>query len=120
MEHERQFTRIPLPYGAELVVDGVRYRAREGGNVSATGVFLPVADGPAPGTTGALRIPLAGAEVRATGTVVRSDAGGLAAHFTALDGEGLALLLNLVRYNAEDPDAAEREFAEHLSALLEP
>ncbi len=51
--------------------------------------------------------------IKATGTVVRSEPGTLAVHFTEIDPESYQHLSRLILLNTGEPEKAEREFLEH-------
>jgi hypothetical protein len=52
--------------------------------------------------------------IETEGEVVRVDDGGIAINFTTIDAGSIEHLRNLVLYNADDIDQADREFQEHV------
>ena len=51
------------------------------------------------------------------GTVLRKTADTVAVKFTGVDVDSLFHLQNIVRYNASDPDAVEKEIRDHFGVV---
>jgi hypothetical protein len=117
----REFTRVTVPIECELHLPD-RVLAASLRDVSMIGAFLPVDAGPTPApaeTKCRLLIFLDGKDgksrIEADAHIVRADANGVAIEFEDLVGlDSYWHLRSLVVYNAQDPEAAEREVDEHV------
>jgi hypothetical protein len=118
MSDLREFTRINR--NLEVVIDlpGRRLTGRSR-DVSLRGALVNCGEVLSVGTTCTCTLVLDGGEgqvrIRAAGVVLRHVADGMAIRFDELlDPESYDHLCQLIRYNALDPDKAEREIAAHL------
>lgn len=118
MSEQREFTRINRSLEVVVELPG-RMFAGHTRDVSLRGALVSCAQVLSLGTTCTVTLLLDGGEqivrIRAAAVVVRHVADGLALRFEELlDPESYAHLCQLIRYNALDPDKAEREIAEHV------
>lgn len=118
MSDLREFTRINR--NLEVVIDlPGRTLAGRTRDVSLRGALVSCGEVLSAGTTCTCTLILDGGEgqvhIRAAGRVMRHVADGLAMRFDELlDPESYEHLCQLIRYNALDPDKAEREIAAHI------
>jgi PilZ domain len=118
MSELREFTRINR--NLEVVIDlPGRMLAGRTRDVSLRGALVSCGEVLSLGTTCTCTLILDGGEgqlrIRAAGRVMRHVADGLAMRFDELlDPESYEHLCQLIRYNAIDPEKAEREIAAHL------
>jgi len=116
-EEKRRFSRIHSGIEAQVVAGERQYRTGEVINLGVGGCFLGIATDLEPGTPCSVRFVLGsadtGLDIRVKAEVIRTNAGAVALKFTEIDTDSLFHLQNLVRYNAEDPEAVEQEIREH-------
>ncbi|HEX3133290.1 MAG TPA: PilZ domain-containing protein [Planctomycetota bacterium] len=118
MSDLREFTRINR--NLELVIDlPGRVLAGRTRDVSLRGALVSCSEVLSLGTTCTCTLILDGGDgqvrIRAAGRVMRHVADGLAMRFDELlDPESYEHLCQLIRYNALDPEKAEREIAAHI------
>jgi hypothetical protein len=118
MSDLREFTRISRSLEVLLDLPGRQLTGRSR-DVSLGGTLMVCDQLLSVGTRCTCTLVLDGGEaqvrIRAVGTVVRHVKDGMAVRFDELhDPESYGHLCQLIRYNALDPDKAEREIAEHL------
>lgn len=118
MSDLREFTRINRSLEVVIALPGRTLTARTR-DVSLRGTLVSCGEVLSLGTTCTCTLILDGGEgqvrIRTAGVVRRHDAEGMAIRFDELlDPESYEYLCQLIRYNALDPDRAEREIAEHL------
>jgi hypothetical protein len=118
MSHLRGFTRINRSLNVVIELAG-RSLAGRTRDISLSGALAVCDQVLSVGTRCTCTLILDGGEaqlrLRAAGTVVRHVADGMAIRFDELlDPESYDHLCQLIRYNALDPDKAEREIAEHV------
>ena len=113
----RRFTRIPFRVSAEIMAKDFSCRAEEILNLSVGGCLLPVKADLEPGTECRVRIIMdgtaSGLRIKVKGAIMRSEAGVVAVKFTEIDPESLFHLQNIIRYNAPDYEAVEKEIQNH-------
>ena len=116
-QEKRRFSRIPFQVKAEITVDREVYPVAKINNLGIGGGFFPLVKGLAPDSPCQVKIFLNGASselsIRVAGRILRSSAGAVAIQFTAIDPDSLFHLQNIIRFNASDPDAVEREIERH-------
>ncbi len=118
MSDLREFTRINRSLEVVIELPG-RMLAGRTRDVSLRGALITCDQVLSAGTTCICTLILDGGEgqvrIRTAGVVRRHVADGLAVRFDELlDPESYDHLCQLIRYNAIDPEKAEREIAEHL------
>jgi hypothetical protein len=118
MAHEiRRFSRIQPEIEAQMTADNHQYRTTEVINLGIGGCLLGITVDLKPGAACSLQFVLgnadAGPEIRVEAEVIRCQPEGIALRFTGIDPDSLFHLQNLIRYNAEDPEAVEQEIREH-------
>lgn len=121
LNEKRRFSRIPFKVNAELKVNNTIYSAEEISNLSIGGCLFPVAADLESGAVCHVRILLSGRSnelsIMVEGTVARSTGGMVAIKFTRIDPESLFHLQNIIRYNALDSEAVEKEIRDHPGLL---
>lgn len=117
-QERREFTRVP--FRTETTVRTADRTIGPGRtlDVSMNGLLIAAAEPPPPeGTRCDIEIALSGSDplvvIRARGRIVRSGPGTLAAHLSDVDLDGYQHLRQLILYNADDPEQAERELSSH-------
>jgi len=117
LEEKRQFTRIPFRVKVKMVVDHVRYEADQMDNLSVGGCLIPLQTDLEAGSVCRLKILMSGTDtqlsVQVDGEIIRCTQGTVAVKFTHIDPDSLSHLQNIIRYNAPDPEAVERELVNH-------
>ncbi len=118
MSDLREFTRINRSLEVVIELPG-RLLAGRTRDVSLRGALITCDQVLSTGTTCICTLILDGGEaqvrIRAASVVRRHVADGLAVRFDELlDPESYDHLCQMIRYNALDPEKAEREIAEHL------
>ncbi len=112
---KRRFSRICYKVRAKLQVDGSEYVLDQIANLSVGGCLLQIGEDVPEGAACTLIILLdrmaPGVDVK--GEILRSDGGEVVVQFTTIDPESLFHMQNIIRYNAENPDAIEEEISEH-------
>lgn len=116
--HPREFSRSPVRLVIDLMVNGAVVASASTRDVGLKGAFLFTERRVAVGSP-AVAVLRLGDDPRAprpeiASLVVRQDPDGIALEFLEMDVEALHHLRGIVLYNAADPDAAEREFDEHV------
>ncbi len=115
MEEKRRFRRIFFNVRAKLMVDGAGYQVDRIADLSVGGCRLEIDKPFPPGSACTFTIMLQrmapGVEV--LGEVVRVGEGEISIKFTSIEPENLQHLQNIIRYNADDPDAVELEISNH-------
>ena len=114
---KRRFSRIPFQVSAEITVDREVYPVAKINNLSIGGGSFPLAKDLPPGSPCQVKIILNGTSsklsIRVAGRLLRSSSGAAAIQFTSIDPDSLYHLQNIIRFNASDPDAIEREIEQH-------
>lgn len=107
----RRRERIQAGFEASLVVEGMIVPAKTI-DLSLKGILLDSAKDYPEGTPCVVRLHL-GAALRLSmdGVVARRGPRGLGVDFTAMDEDSFQHLLEIIRHNAPDPDAVERELS---------
>lgn len=112
---KRRFSRIFFNVKAKLTVDGAVYTVDRIANLSVGGCLLEISEKISLGSDCTFTILLSrmapGVEV--LGEVVRAGDGEVSLKFTTIEPDNLFHLQNIIRYNAEDPDAIEEEIIAH-------
>ena len=112
---KRGFTRVPLPFPARVLYKSSVLECDQGMDVSARGISVQTEKRPKEGTLCTVEILLGEAlMITAKGMVARHSDTGFAVEFHEIGRESFELLKDLVRFNADDPDAVDREFCQHL------
>jgi hypothetical protein len=117
-KEKREFIRVPFAAQVEIQAQGLTIRSESSIDICMNGIRFMAEQTPVvPGAACGIKIFLSGAEpgliIEARGTVVRSDAEGLAVTFAELDIEGYQYLRQIILNNADDAGRAEREIAAH-------
>jgi len=117
LQEKRRFSRIPFQVNAEITLDREVYPVPEINNLGIGGGCFPIAEDQTPGSPCQVKIFLDGGSsefsIRIAGRILRSTANATAIQFTAIEPESLFHLQNIIRFNAPDPDAIEREIERH-------
>jgi hypothetical protein len=114
--NRRRRTRVNFRTRVDVQATGARLLDVESRDLSHKGLFL-VGDLPLKAGQGcSLTVHLVGEDdsvpvLHMEGHIIRADAAGTAIDFVSMDAETYMHLRNLVILNAQDPEAAEREFA---------
>lgn len=117
MDNRRTRTRVPFHTQVDIQTTGMKLKNLETRDLSHKGVFL-LGDNPLQeGHVCTVSIHLAGDEATAPilhmeGKVARITKDGTAIDFVSMDPDTYMHLRNLVLLNADDPDRAEKEFAQ--------
>ena len=116
-EEKRRFSRIHSEIEAQVVAGERQYRTGQVIDLGVGGCLLGIGADLEPGAPCSVRFVLGSADtglnIRVKAEVIRSNAGTVALKFTEIDPDSLFHLQNLVRYNAENPEAVEQEIKEH-------
>jgi len=116
-QEKRRFSRIPFQVNAEITIDQDVYPVPKIKNLSIGGGFFPMTKGLPPGSPCQVKIFLNGTSselsIRVAGRILRSSSEAVAIQFTSIDPDSLFHLQNIIRFNARDPDAIEREIETH-------
>ena len=115
-ENRREFTRVRIQLDAEISADD---KASIGGvaqDLSLNGVYIPSTGKLPIGTECTIALFLDGRDIRleVLGKVTRQNDDGMAIEFTGVPLDDLEHLRNLIRFNADDPNAVEDEFDSHI------
>lgn len=112
-KEKRRFSRIVFDVAARLTVNDMTYNLDRITNLSVGGCLLSVNDGFEVGQDCSVNILLARMEpgVVVYGTIVRVTETEVSIQFTAVSPENLKHLQNIIRYNAEDPEAIDEELS---------
>lgn len=120
-EEKRKFTRVPFKVEAEVKTDDTTYRSVEITNLSVGGCLLPIRAALEIGAKCHVKITLGGTgndlAVTVDGEVIRNTSEAVAIRFTSVDPDSLFHLQNIVRYNAPDADAVEKEIRDHFGIV---
>lgn len=114
-DEKRRFSRIFFDVQAKLTVDGVVYAVDRIANLSVGGCLLEIdADFIlGSGCVFTILLPHMAPEVNVLGEIIRTGNGEVSLKFVTIEAEDLFHLQNIIRYNAEDPDAVEQEISAH-------
>ncbi len=114
-DNKRRFSRIFFNVKANLTVDGAVYNVDRIANLSVGGCLLETKGEFPQGSDCKFTIllPRMAPGVDVFGQIVRVGNGEISLKFTTIDPENLFHLQNIIRYNAEDPDAIEEEISIH-------
>jgi hypothetical protein len=116
-KEKRRFSRIPFQVNAEITVNQEVYPVPKINNLSIGGGFFPVAKDLVPDSPCQVKIFLNGTSselsIRVAGRIVRSYSDAVAIQFSSIEPDSLFHLQNIIRFNASDPDAIEREIERH-------
>jgi hypothetical protein len=115
---KRAFIRVPLRMNTSLRTRDRTIWSSSTLDISMSGLRIASSEAPPPeGTPCEIEIVLAekpsSVIIDAGGTIVRSEPGTLAVHFTEVDIDSYEHLRLLILNNAEDPDRAEQEVRAH-------
>ena len=110
-DEKRRFSRIFFNVKAKLTVNGVAYAVDRIANLSVGGCSLEIKDNFPLGSDCKFTLLLSrmAPGVDVLGEIVRVGNGEISLKFTMIEPENLFHLQNIIRYNAEDPDAIEEE-----------
>ena len=112
---KRSFSRVPLPFPARVTYGSSTLECNEGMNVSARGISIHTDKRVPEGTLCTVQIVLTQVPpITAKGVVAREFEGGFAVEFHEIELDSFELLKQLVRSNADDPEAVDKEFCKHL------
>lgn len=121
VQEKRRFSRIRFEIEAQLMVNESIYRTGEVMDLGIGGCLLGITTELKPGAACSLRFVLGnaetGPEIRLEAEVIRNETEEVALRFTRIDPNSLFHLQNLIRYNAENPEAVEQEISEHPGLL---
>lgn len=116
-EGKRKFSRIPFKTEVELKIGDHCHHCDMISNLSVGGCLVPIHPQAQPGDDCHVTITLGGTSSRLTlamkGRIMRTSPEGTAIKFTSIDVDSLFHLKNIVRYNAADTAAVEREIQNH-------
>jgi len=118
VESTREFSRIPLHVKVCLSFDDGAKLQGEGTDLSLKGVFCKTSGTSHVGLRCDVTLTFDAGDtqlsVLACGSVVRVGDSGVAVEFDKLDLESYHHLKNLIRFNTQDPETVDREFAAHI------
>ncbi len=114
----RSFIRVPFSTKVEAEIGGSVIRSQGRVNVSMSGIRIAADDASfAPDTPCAVKIILSASDsniiIEAKGSVIRCDPESVSIKFTELDIDSYQHLRQLILYNTENPEKAEKEFHRH-------
>jgi hypothetical protein len=114
-DNKRRFSRIIFNVKGKLTVDNDVYLVDRIANLSVGGCLLEIEADFSLGSDCKFTIllPRMAPGVDVFGEIVRAGDGEVVLKFTTIDQENLFHLQNIIRYNAEDPDAIEQEISNH-------
>jgi hypothetical protein len=115
---KRAFIRVPFRMNTSIRTRDRSIWSSSTLDISMSGLRIASSEEPPPeGTQCEIEIVLAETPssviIEAGGTIVRSEPGTLAVHFTEVDIDSFEHLQLLILNNAEDPERAEQEFGAH-------
>jgi hypothetical protein len=115
---KRGFVRVPFSIGTTIRTNDRTIWSSNTLDVSMNGLRVATTENvPPEGTSCEVEIVLAEAPdpviIEARGTIVRSEPGTLAVHFSEIDIDSYEHLQQLILNNTEDPERAEKEFGAH-------
>jgi hypothetical protein len=116
---KREFVRVPFRIGTTVRTSDRTIWSSNTLDVSMNGLSVATTENvPPEGTFCEVEIVLAEAPepviIEARGSIVRSQPGTLAVHFSEVDIDSYEHLRLLILNNSEDPERAEKEFGAHL------
>ena len=111
---KRKATRVTFDTKVTIKTDNPeQVSLAESRNVSVSGLFVTTDEDFPIGTHCDIHIQLGGdadgPSIKVKGKVVRKDRNGVGISFESVDVDSFIHLKNVVRYNAENPDAVEKE-----------
>ena len=115
---KREFVRVPFRIGTTVRTGDRTIRSSNTLDISMNGLRVATTElVPPEGTFCEVKLVLAEAPepviIEARGSIVRSQPGTLAVHFSEIDIDSYEHLQQLILNNSEDPDHAEKEFGAH-------
>jgi len=115
---KREFVRVPFKMGTTVRTSDRTIRSSNTLDVSMNGLRVATTEiVPPEGTLCEVEIVLAEAPepviIEARGSIVRSQPGTLAVHFSEVDVDSYEHLRQLILNNSQDPERAEEEFGAH-------
>jgi len=115
---KREFVRVPFKMGTTVRTSGRTIRSSNTLDISMNGLRIATTETvPPEGTVCEVEIVLAEAPdpviIETRGSIVRSEPGTLAVHFSVIDVDSYEHLRQLILNNSEDPERAEKEFGAH-------
>jgi hypothetical protein len=118
-DEKRAFVRVPFRMETSVRTKDRTIWSSSTLDISMNGLRVATTEtAPPEGTPCEIEIVLAEAPepviIDARGTVVRSETGTLAVHFTEVDLDSYEHLQLLILNNSDDPDKAEQQFRAHL------
>jgi hypothetical protein len=117
-QEKREFLRVPFTTEVEVRTDDRSFGSSSGINISLNGLKLAT-EQPVPeeGSPCSVKIMLRAFEhqvvIEARGRIARSGQGIVVVEFMDLDLDSYLHLRQLIIFNADDPERAEREFDAH-------
>jgi hypothetical protein len=118
VESTREFSRIPLRLEVQLLLEDGSEVFGNGVDLSLKGAFCETEASPPVGTPCTVALTFDSGDNKlsfyAAGRIARVADHGLAVEFTELELESFHHLRNLIRFNAPDPEAVDREFETHV------
>jgi len=117
-EEKREFIRVPFKMNTVVRARDRTIRSSETLDISMNGLRVATAETvPPEGTFCEIEIVLAESPspviIETRGSIVRSEPGIMAVHFTEVDVDSYEHLQQLILNNTEDPERAETEFGAH-------
>jgi hypothetical protein len=114
----REFVRVPFRTATSVRTEERTFWASSTLDLSMNGIRIATQEkAPAPGTACEIEMVLSEGEppviIEARGTVIRSDPGTLAMHFTEVDLDSYRHLREIITNNADDPEKAEQQIRSH-------
>ena len=118
IEEKRGFMRVPFSTEVEIKAGDHTIRSTSGINISLSGLCLSTEEPtPLAGDACSVKISLGEPDhrvtIKAKGSVIRTGAGQVVVQFSELDFASYHHLRQLIIYNVDDPEQAEREFSSH-------
>ncbi len=117
-QERREFSRVVIQVQVRLRTEEGNIVTGKGTRISLKGLFLETSTRLPNGSACRIEIVL-GTEshrllINVEGKVSRQEENGLGLEFTQMGSEGYEHLKNLVLYNSDEPEKAEKEFMQHL------
>jgi len=115
---KREFVRVPFTIGTTVRTADRTIRSSKTLDVSMSGLRVETTETvPREGTFCEVEIVLVEAPepviIEARGSIVRSEPGTVAVHFSEVDVDSYEHLRQLILNNSDDPERAEKEFGAH-------
>lgn len=115
---KREFLRVPFRMGTTVRTGDRTIWSSSTLNISMNGIRVAMTESvPPEGTVCEVEIVLAEKPelviIEARGSIVRSEPGTLAVHFSEVDVDSYEHLRKLILNNSEDPEQAEQEIRSH-------